>query len=730
MDSTKRSDLIDDSPASSLGRSTLLQAVKQGQLGPLSPFVAGLITVVLFLATLYVGWSVRSATQSLISDSINSVLVANVTGLDLWLTDQADETRRLSTDPRFAAWLRELVSQSGVESAGDFAAVRERFSSEIEERQYVGWALLNRAGIVMHSSLDESVGVSLALPRDTLETLNSGRATVTRPFLATLSGVEKEPRAIMCAVAPLKTDSGDQAFLATLIDPYEQFSEILTVARMGASGETYAIDAQGVLLSRSRFENQLRRGGLLDKSQLSPLNIHVRDPGVDIREQTLSNPDPRSWPMTLMADSVTRGGSDANITGYNDYRGVPVIGAWRWMPEYSMGIATEMDVDEAYAATKIFRNSYLALLALVLIACGSLLALASFLRRMDRSVEPKLGIARRLGQYELRHSIGRGGMGKVYLGEHRVLRRDVAIKVLEHTEVNERSLARFEREVRLSAKLQHPNTIEIYDFGQTPEGTFFYVMELIDGISLQQLIDYYGRQPPERVIYLLTQICGSIAEAHREGMIHRDIKPANVLITARAGLYDLVKVLDFGLAKQIDAETMQLTRTESLTGTPLYMSPESVRDASAASRLSDIYSIGSVGYMLLTAMAPYDGDSSADVCARKLHEDAIDPRERLDAELPDDLVRILMRCLRRDPEHRPKSVDELGKRLLRCRDAPKWNQQDAALWWKEIFDGPSLADMAALSEKETPASGGTKGDTEVNASPAAVSPIANAPTPR
>ena len=126
----------------------------------------------------------------------------------------------------------------------------------------------------------------------------------------------------------------------------------------------------------------------------------------------------------------------------------------------------------------------------------------------------------------------------------------MAIKVLEHTAATTRSLSRFEREVQMTAKLRHPNTIEIYDYGRTHEGTFFYVMEYVDGISLQQLVDHYGRQPPERVIYLLLQICGSIAEAHRHSMVHRDIKPANILLTARAGLYDLVKVLGLRLSKR------------------------------------------------------------------------------------------------------------------------------------------------------------------------------------
>ncbi|WP_197454215.1 serine/threonine-protein kinase [Stieleria varia] len=710
MDSTIRSDLIDAPATPSLGRSTLLEAVKRGQLGPLSPGVVALVTLVLIVATLYVGWSVRQAMRSLIRDSISTVLAANVAALELWLGEQADTVERLSQDRRFEPWLNQVIASSGDVDSND---APQLLTQEVSDLGYEGWALLNASGRVLASNQTDAIGKQFDLPRETVVKLGEGLQVISQPF-EVLGAITPEPtienkpqspeigspEVIMCALSPLRQGMQLQGILALIIDPSQQFSQILSVARIGGSGETYAFDSRAVLLSRSRFEIQLRQAGLLKDNQSSPLSVHVRDPGVDIRNQALDNPNPQSWPMTLMADHATRGGTGDNVVGYNDYRGVPVIGVWRWLPKYGIGVTTELDVDEAYAPMSVFRNSFLALLALVLISSGSMLALASVLRRLDKSNDPQYGISRRLGQYELGQKIGRGGMGLVYRGQHRVLKRDVAIKVLEYTEATERSLARFQREVRLTAQLQHPNTISIYDCGQTPEGTFFYVMELIDGISLQQLVDYYGRQPAERVIYLLIQVCDSIAEAHASGMVHRDIKPANILLASRAGQHDLIKVLDFGLAKQIDHETMQLTRAESLTGTPLYMSPESVRDASLASQQSDIYSIGSVGYMLLTALAPFAGDSSADICAKKLHEDPIPPAKRLAGDFPDDLVEILMQCLHRDPEKRPQSARELARRLSRCKNSPHWRQGDAALWWREVFDGPTLDDMSALIDDQ------------------------------
>ena len=259
------------------------------------------------------------------------------------------------------------------------------------------------------------------------------------------------------------------------------------------------------------------------------------------------------------------------------------------------------------------------------------------------------------------------------------------MKVLEGDEVNSLSITRFEREVRLTARLRHPNTIAIFDYGRAADDAFFYVMEYVDGITIQQLVRDFGRQPPERVIHLLLQICGSLSEAHQHGLVHRDVKPANILLTARSGLYDMIKVLDFGLVKQVERETMELTHSDGITGTPMYMSPESVRDASTVDERSDLYSIGAVGYTLLTGLPPFDGDSSVDICLKQLNEDPVRPSDRIGGPLPDDLQNTLMNSLRKDPEQRPHSVQDFAESLRQCRDAFRWTTADAMRWWEEAF---------------------------------------------
>ena len=206
-------------------------------------------------------------------------------------------------------------------------------------------------------------------------------------------------------------------------------------------------------------------------------------------------------------------------------------------------------------------------------------------------------------------------MGHVYLAEHRLLKRPCAIKLIHPDRAGDaHTLARFEREVRMTAQLSHWNTIEIFDYGRTDDGTFFYVMEYLPGFSLQDLLDRYGPLPAERVVHLLRQLCQALREAHQVGLIHRDIKPANVFAAKRGGLYDVVKLLDFGLVKPVgENPSVSLSQEGGISGTPLYMSPEQARGQSDLDGRSDIYSLGAVAYTLLTGRPPFEGTNPIDV---------------------------------------------------------------------------------------------------------------------
>jgi len=289
--------------------------------------------------------------------------------------------------------------------------------------------------------------------------------------------------------------------------------------------------------------------------------------------------------------------------------------------------------------------------------------------------------ARQLGQYALEEKIGEGGMGEVYRARHAMLRRPTAVKLLSG-DGSEAQLRRFEKEVQLTARLTHPNTISIYDYGRTPNGVFYYAMELLEGVTLEELVHRDGPQPAGRVIHLLRQVCGALKEAHGIGLIHRDIKPANIYLCRRGDVPDFVKVLDFGLVREIkSAGDVTRSNVDAVVGTPLYMSPEAILTPDRIDARADIYGLGGVAYHLITGSPPFEGQSLVELCAHHLHSTPLPPSQR--RSVPHDLERVILSCLAKDPGDRPQSAEALSQSLQVCRDAATWTEADAAAWWAE-----------------------------------------------
>jgi serine/threonine-protein kinase len=292
--------------------------------------------------------------------------------------------------------------------------------------------------------------------------------------------------------------------------------------------------------------------------------------------------------------------------------------------------------------------------------------------------------AKQIGQYRLIEQLGTGGMGDVYLAEHRMLKRPCALKLIHPERAGDpRVLARFEREVRATARLSHWNTVEIFDYGRTDDGTFYYVMEYLPGLSLEALIKRHGPLPAERVVHLVRQVCQALREAHAIGLIHRDIKPGNVFAAERGGLFDVAKLLDFGLVKPLaDPESVRLTLDGAISGTPLFMSPEQARGRGEVDARSDIYSLGAVTYALLTGRPPFGGSHPMDVVVAQIHEEPTRPSQH-QPDVPADLEAVVLRCLAKRPEDRYENVDQLEQALSECAAADRWTQAHAARWWQE-----------------------------------------------
>jgi eukaryotic-like serine/threonine-protein kinase len=299
-----------------------------------------------------------------------------------------------------------------------------------------------------------------------------------------------------------------------------------------------------------------------------------------------------------------------------------------------------------------------------------------------------ISAVRKLGQYTLEEKLGEGGMGVVYRASHAMLRRPTAIKLLLSDRAGEAALARFEREVQRTAALTHPNTVTVYDYGRTTDGVLYYAMELLEGASLDEMIELDGAQPEARVIYLLDQAAASLAEAHDAGLIHRDIKPGNIMVVDRGGVSDLVKVLDFGLVKELGTKASgatppdpTLTAADAITGTPLYMAPESIIAPDTIDARADIYALGAVGYWLLTGTHVFSGTSMVEVCAHHLHSPPEPPSVRLRAPISADLEALILDCLAKKLEDRPASARLLRQRLRSCASASQWTNDNAAAWW-------------------------------------------------
>ena len=308
--------------------------------------------------------------------------------------------------------------------------------------------------------------------------------------------------------------------------------------------------------------------------------------------------------------------------------------------------------------------------------------------------------ARRLGQYQLIRRIGVGGMGEVHLAEHVLLKQPVAIKLIRPERAGDPgALERFEREVRATAKLKHWNTVQIYDYGYADDGTFYYVMEYLPGLTLEEIVARHGPLSPSRTIHFLRQICAALREAHGMNLVHRDIKPANVMMCERGGVYDVVKLLDFGLVRGGGPQAETMAEEGFVAGTPGYMAPEQATGRPIDGR-TDIYALGAVAYFLLTGQHPFKRSSVIQVMLAQMTEEVPAPR-LLRPGLPMDLEGVIMRCLSKQPEQRFQDIAALDGALCGCEDAGNWHQDEAGRWWK-ANKPEARPEVTALSPDSAP----------------------------
>jgi len=308
--------------------------------------------------------------------------------------------------------------------------------------------------------------------------------------------------------------------------------------------------------------------------------------------------------------------------------------------------------------------------------------------------------SRELGQYRLTKRLGAGGMGEVYLAQHRLLRRPCAVKLIRPERLDDpRSRRQFEAEVQAMATLMHPNTAEIYDYGHAEDGTFYYVMEYLPGLSLDDLVRRHGPLPPARAVFLLRQICEALREAHAVGLIHRDIKPGNIIACVRGGVPDVAKLLDFGLVQTRGGSGLgeETAGPCGIAGTPAYMSPEQAAAPDRLGARSDLYSMGAVAFFLLTGQPPFVRGNVLQVLAAHRNEPAGFP-SNFKEQLPADLQAVVLRCLEKDPAGRFADSGSLEQALAACGCTSAWTREKAARWWQEQAGAEGIAAAGAAAD--------------------------------
>jgi len=331
--------------------------------------------------------------------------------------------------------------------------------------------------------------------------------------------------------------------------------------------------------------------------------------------------------------------------------------------------------------------------------------------RIVHGLSIQLTEARTLGAYQLVEKLGEGGMGEVWLGKHRMLARPAAIKLVAGDKLGadaEIAIRRFEREAQATSVLRSPHTVELYDFGVSDEGVCYYVMEFLEGRDLETVVGNHGPLPPGRVVHIMRQICMSLADAHRHKLVHRDIKPANIFLCRLGTEVDFVKVLDFGLVKaesDIAISDVKLSKENLIPGTPAYMAPELALTPEVGHSI-DIYSLGCVGYFLLTGEIVFEGRTAMDVALKHVNETPVPPSERTEVYVPPRLEALILSCLEKNPVDRPESATELERLLAQLTDELTWSSEEASRWWEDnlpqLMEAPTPGVSSSLSPMATP----------------------------
>ena len=629
----------------------------------LDAMLAALVVVALVGGWAYV--QVRGSLRDLRSSGMVSLLEAESRALQLWIEEKKRDGERWASSPRVQAPGAALAAAA----AGGTAcapqpqrAMRDEIAPFAAVEEVAIFNLITRDGRIVSTPYAEYCGARVApgfLER--LAPVFEGRTVFVRPWHEAERVAGTPPGEADAPLTWIETpvrDARGQVVAALGFGRVasQRFSRLLALTSGGTTREAYAFDENGTLVTESRYAADLPPPG--------PRGRLVNVPG--------------GGPTALAAAALAHREATQGVLlePYRNYRGVEVIGAWRWLVEERIAVAVEVDASEAYGALDYLQLAFGVLFALVLLAMTAAASTSLWAVRVG------MREMRRIGPYEIEREIGEGGMSHVYLARHQTLKRPAAVKVLKPHLATDEAVARFRREAQRCSLLSHPNTVEVHDYGPTRDGGWYYAMELLRGISIEDLVRRQGPLPAARVIHALRQACGSLEEAHALGLVHRDVKPGNLMLCMRGGLHDVLKVLDFGLVKDLEGTpTRDLTQHSRILGTPLYMSPEQLRDPAQADARADIYGLGAVAWFALAGRSPFDAQTDHDIVYRVYNEPAPDLAHAA-AGVPAELAALVARCLAKERSLRPATAAELRAALDQLALRWPWTEADARAWWQ------------------------------------------------
>ncbi len=670
----------------SLGPGPLPAASQTLQLTRRRLILAALVALLVVAgAGLWSRHAVMESVEDLLTVNLEANLNVSAKALTAWIESELTLVRFWADEET----LRQLVGARLRDGAGrgNLQKMKRLLAEGFTAQEVQDWAIVDVERTVLFASAENpNQGKTIAaVIKPHHDKVLQGHSVFLPPIpradLIEASAFSRDEAVILTAAPVRNREEKIVAALVFFIRPDGTFSRILRASRLGEIGDTYAFNRDGLIISKSRFEAELRSFGLIpeDAGRRALPRILVRDPGGDLGTGFKPTGPPDSWPPTRMLASALRGESGIDLSGYRDYRGVTVVGAWRWLPEFDFGIAIEVPQEKVRRIQRPIRLAVTGLMGLVTVLAGLILLSTVWVSRLRQNIDE----IKQVGHYTIQEKLGEGGMGKVYKANHALLKRPTAIKFLKPDALSTDSLERFEREVQITSRLTHPNTIEVYDFGRTPEGVFYYAMEYLPGISLSDLIALDGAVSPARAIHILRHICYSLEEAHGMGLIHRDIKPPNVILCERGGQYDAVKVLDFGLVKDVKNQDVQMTAMHEVAGTPAYVAPERLTDPATVDHRADIYSLGAVGFNLLSGADTFEGTTAVEICYHVMKTSPPRVSTKSAQPVPEALDQLIDDCLAKNPDDRPADVSRIIAALNAIEGLTEWDQAAARQWWQD-----------------------------------------------